>query len=540
MDNQEMLLLARHARRLLTQAELDLLAAHRLPLTGLAGLRRYLAERDFETFLAVYFGDELTVPWSETHQQVLAQVQDLRDRWVAKQKGRKLALAIPRGLGKTSLLSRLQPLWRFLSGTSPLTLLIGNNSEAATRLVRNVRICYEQNARLREDYPGVPGEVWTSEKLVNRQNGAMLIGLSRGSGAIRGVSTGNSRVTLCVLDDIDDDQSVSSAVETQQATDWLIKSVLPTGDNLRGTSSFVIVGTRLSKQSVLEYALNSSDFESTIRKGITRFPGNEELVVAWERWLLQQAADNQAPSDYDGDTFWQEHLSELETNAEVIWPQLGGALLYQYLRYRLAHGERAFRAEVQNELDDAGSQALGTYPTIDPTLVPPRSECELLLSVDPSEGRSSRSDYAAVVEVLWHYATRTLFVVWADLEKRGYTKVISSTAERVKARGTLYDGAWCERNGLGGIFADLLQKRLNDDGCDLVMVGHYSRIPKNDRIAVLGELARQGRLFFIAGLPDEMRREWESFPTGKNDDGLDAVATIPLKLREQGRLDPLV
>jgi hypothetical protein len=118
--------------------------------------------------------------------------------------------------------------------------------------------------------------------------------------------------------------------------------------------------------------------------------------------------------------------------------------------------------------------------------------------------------------------------------------VISSTAARVKARGTLYDGAWVERNGLGGIFADLLQKRLNDDGCDLVVVGHYSRIPKTDRIALLGELARQGRLFFVADLPDEMRREWESFPTGRNDDGLDAVATVALKLREQGRLDPLV
>ena len=110
----------------------------------------------------------------------------------------------------------------------------------------------------------------------------------------------------------------------------------------------------------------------------------------------------------------------------------------------------------------------------------------------------------------------------------------------MKTRGTLYDGAWCEVNGLGGIFADLLQKRLNDDGCDLVAVRYYSRIPKNDRIALLGELARQGRLFFLTDLPDEMRREWESFPTGRNDDGLDAVATVALKLREQGRLDPLV
>ena len=539
MNDQEMGLLGKHAKRLLTPAELTTLADHRIPLTGPAGLRRYLAERDFETFLAVYFGDELTVPWSETHLGVLAQVQDLRNRWVSKRKGRKLALAIPRGLGKTSLLSRLQPLWRFLSGTSPLTLLIGNNAEAATRLVRNVRVCYEQNTRLQEDYPGVQGEVWTSEKLVNR-NGSMIAGLSRGSGAIRGVSTGNSRVTLAVLDDIDDDQSVASAIETAQATDWLIKSVLPTGDNLRGTSSFVIVGTRLSKQSVLEYALTSPDFESTIRKGILAFPTNGARIADWERWLLKQAADQQAPSDYDSDTFWQTHKADLEQGSEVIWPQLGGALLYQYLRYRLAHGERAFRAEVQNELDDGSTLALGVYPTVEASQVPSRADCELLLSVDPSEGRSAKSDYAAVVEVLWHSSTRSLYVVWADLERRSYTEVISSTAERVKTRGTLYDGAWCEVNGLGGIFADLLQKRLNDDGCDLVAVRYYSRIPKNDRIALLGELARQGRLFFVTDLPDEMRREWESFPTGRNDDGLDAVATVALKLREQGRLDPLV
>lgn len=99
MEDTELNRLLAHACRVLTDEELALLAEHDVPLTGERGLRRYLAERDFEGFLALYFAEELTVPWSATHREVIKAAQDLHDRYVAGRKGRKLVYALPRGMG---------------------------------------------------------------------------------------------------------------------------------------------------------------------------------------------------------------------------------------------------------------------------------------------------------------------------------------------------------------------------------------------------------------------------------------------------------
>lgn len=535
MEDTELNRLLAHACRVLTDEELALLAEHDVPLTGERGLRRYLAERDFEGFLALYFAEELTVPWSATHREVIKAAQDLHDRYVAGRKGRKLVYALPRGMGKSSILGRFQLLWRFLNGTSPLSLVVGNNLDAGQRLVRNIKVAYEQSDRLREDFPGVIAEEWGAQRLVNGANGCVIVGLSRGSGAIRGVSVGNSRVTLGVLDDVDDDALVRSQSEVEAAVDWAVKAFLPTGDNLTQRTSFVVVGTRIAKTSVLEYFLGSPDFEATIRKGIQRFPTNDTLVGSWERWFLEQAASGVAPAGYEEDEFWQTHRRELEAGAEVIWPQLGGAMLYTYLRYRLAHGERAFLAEVQCELPGEAMTPLGNLPRIPRSELP--SEAQRLAYLDPTTSGARTADYPAFVEVLFDAPRRRLYVDFVLAEKAPYGETIQRVASRIASHQRPLEGLWVEANAHGTIVGDLLQKALSEAGRLERVVKHNSRLPKAERIAALGIYARRGQLIALDDCHEELFREWASYPRAVHDDVLDALAGIVLKLRDAGLLD---
>lgn len=526
-----------HASRVLTDAELELLATHDVALYGPRGLRRYIAERDFAAFLALYFPEELSVPWSATHLEVIGAAQEMRDRYVEGRRGMKLAYAIPRGMGKSSLLARFQPLWRFLSGSSPLSLLVGNNAEASSRLVRNIKVAYEQSPRLGEDFPGVVGEEWGSQRLVNAANGCVIVGLSRGSGAIRGISTGNSRVTLGVLDDVDDEALVRSQTEVEAAIEWATKAWLPTGDNLTQRTSFVVVGTRIAKTSVLEYFLSSPDFKATIRRGILRFPESERLVGEWERWLLERAAAGEAPSGYEEDAFWQSHRQEIESGTEVIWPQLGGPLLYGYLRYRLAHGERAFLAEVQCELPGEAQTALGALPTVSRASLPGGPLVERLGYLDPTTSGSRTADFPAYVEVLWHPEERRLYVDYVLAEKAPYGETIQRVATRIGEHQRPLEALWVEANAHGTIVGDLLQKALQEAGRPEVVVKHYSRLPKAERIAALSAYARRGQLLAVDDADGELFREWASYPRAVHDDVLDAIAGIVLQLRAQGLLD---
>lgn len=526
--------LRHYTETLLTPDQITLLAAHNVPLTGPGGLRRYLAERSFAAFLDLYFADEFTIERAPIHEQFISDIEQMATRYLSGQQGLKLARAIPRGIGKSTYFSRLGPLWRLLNGSSPLTVLIGNTQSAAERLLKNIRAAFETNPAIQADYPEVNALLWSTSRIDGPRG--VIVAFGRGNGAIRGIAT-PQRPAWVILDDVDDDDLCRSAVELAATIEWWRKAVLPLGDNIQGRTSFTVVGTVIRKQSLLADILSSPEFDSVVQQGIISFPTNTALVVAWEQWFLREALLGRAPPDYEHDSFWQAHKDALEAGATVLWPQLGGKLLYQYLRYRLAYGERAFRSEVQNALDDSDLQALGAYPVVPRIQVPPRHECERLLSIDPSEGRNPTSDYAAVVDVLFHYTTRRLYVIWATTEHQGYNAVIDTTVNYITSRGTYYDGVWCETNGLGGIFADLLQQRLAQAGSDVVPIRHYSRIPKVERITLLGELARQGRLAFADDLPDAVRAEWEGFPTARHDHALDAIATIALKLREQGRLD---
>jgi hypothetical protein len=524
-------LLQHHAQRLLTPDELSLLG--NAPLYGPGGLRRWLAEEDFYAFVDLYFGDELTVrPLPAVHHRFMEDIQRVGDRLRGRLPGLKLVRAVPRGMSKSTYYGRLGVLWLALTGRSPLSVLIGSNQTAAERLLINVKTAAESNPALEEDFGRLStDEAWGSSKLIF-STGAVVVAYGAGSGAIRGTSTGAARPSYVLLDDVDTDSASRSAVEVDALKEWLTKGVLALGDQVTGTTSYVMLGTLLSRNSLLQHVLDTPDFDRVVERTVVRFSPREELWREWELHFIGEASAGRVPTSAEDDQFYQQHKAALLEGTEVLWER--GDTYYWAMRYRLANGEGAFLSEMQNAVSE-DMTPLGPLPLVGRSELPPASQCERLAALDPTTSGKASADFPGYVEALFHAETRVLYLDFALAERRPYAETIQRVADRIGEHAKPLDGLWVESNSAGAIIGDLLQQELRDRGRHELVVGVNHRANKQERIAALGIFARRGQLRVVNDIHEEFVREWEG--VSRNDDLLDALATIVLQLKAKGLFD---
>lgn len=508
------------AKRYLSDREIrTVLASH-----GASGLRRYVGKQSYTAFLYVYFGDTFTSPFSTTHTDLFTDLDTVAARLRTGQSGVKHVYALPRGFGKSTFVTRIFPVYCFLYNISPLTVLIANNQLAAGRLTKNITSLLATHPLLKEDFPNLKGQQWGIERIDNAE-GSSIVAFGMGSGALRGM-TNQSRPTLILLDDVDDDASVRSAVALSHAREFFDKTVLYLGDTITHRTSFLMIGTVIRKTSLLQYVLEGLDFTAHTARMIQTFATNAPLWEAWQTQMRQLAAVNAVPQSPEEDTFYQAHKPAMLEGTEVLWD-----LPDTYYRAMVARlrNEAAFWAELQNAPRDTGG-VLGV-PTI--TKLPlDDTEYDLLAWLDPTTSGGKHADFAAWVEVLYHRRTRQMVVTYVDAAQRTYPQTIDAVAARVLHRGRQYQGMWVEANSAGIVIRDMLTQRITPYS----PVAYHNTLPKAERIELVGLYMQQGQLTFADTLDTGIFQEIDSFPFGQHDDRLDALAGIVYYLHSHDML----
>lgn len=536
MDSDYQRLLLDEATRLLSNADLEYLAQHDVPLTGPTGLRRYLGEMSTEAFARLYFPKDFYLPTPAFHRAAFDTLDDIVQRAVNGRPGRKLARAWPRGHSKTGLHSKVLPIHGLVYGWSPLSVLIANNQTAADRLMLNIKVELDTNPLLKEDFGELAGDIWGVTRLQS-VTGNAIVGFGRGSGAIRGVSS-RVRPRLVVGDDIDDDQSVRSAIETQASIDWWTSAVMGIGDQVGFTTSYIVIGTVLADKSLFGTLLKAPDFETEVLAGVKRFAYNEGLWSEWERITLELARTGKMPTSPEEDAFYQENRAALLMGTEVLWPRPDA--YWHLMVFRLARGERAFATEVQNNGSGSLVTPLGPMPTVKRAELPPMVGLDRIGVLDPTTSGRSTADYPAYVELLYDRERRVVYVDYAQGDKAAYGETVERVADRIASHRHPLDGLFVEANGAGTVVADLVQKAIQQRGRHEQVVKVTAKGAKADRISALSIYARRGQIFVVDDIHEEMVTEWRSWPAVQNDDFLDAVATGVAQLKKLGLLDDVL
>lgn len=196
-------------------------------------------------------------------------LNDWHLREAAAKPGARTGCAAPRGHGKSTAAVELGALWHAANCTRRFQVIISDTYEQARGRLQAIKNAVETNDELRETYPRLRPSfgslevgTWREADLVFAC-GCRIVGFGAGT-AIRGLKHREARPDLVYLDDLEDEDSVSTAYQIEKRLKWLTRTALALGSPIRGLS-VLWVGTILSRDALLNLVTGAALDEGQTR-----------------------------------------------------------------------------------------------------------------------------------------------------------------------------------------------------------------------------------------------------------------------------------
>lgn len=510
--------------------------------------RRELASESPRQFAEAYLPHHLRLPSSRMHVDLYGMLHQATQR-----RGRRIAVAAPRGHAKSTVVSLAYVLWSVLYGHEKFVLIVTATKEQAVQLLKNIKDELQGNERLLMDFPGVcfrPGvrtnvKPWRDNNIA-LPNGAMIRALGAGQ-AIRGVKHGPHRPGLIVVDDLENQEICESAEQRQKLRGWFEKTLLKCGDE---RTNVVVVGTIIHYDSLLANLTNAgkspgqgAGWENRVYRAVESFSSRTDL---WDRWQAiyrgGEEFENTSGPEAAQRYLEQNRVAMLE-GTQVLWPEREDYA--QLMTIRTREGHVSFQAEKQND-PLTPEECLFKPSTIcywdDPRNGPFADVPELLRSLghnaciygacDPSLGlRSGRGDYSAIITVAKDLQKNLLYVIGADIARRSPDETIEQIVRLTGIHN--YSELVVEANQFQGLLASQLELRLRQAGRYVRIERVTNTAHKLARIQGLESYISQGILRF-SRRHQELLTQIEHYPLGAHDDGPDALEMAVSAAMKQG------
>jgi predicted phage terminase large subunit-like protein len=211
--------------------------------------RKLLARESFFWFFHIYFAKYVTCETAGFHREMC---QDLQDDSITFLE--ELAF---RGCAKSTLIRAFVP-WSIIAGRRRYPILIGDTESQSTRYLVNVRRELEDNELLVKDFgPFVPEKAgmdeWQKTSLEIAKYGARIEAHTNGQN-IRGLSHGEIRPDLVIMDDIESLEDVRHKEQRDKLYDWLKADVMQVGNrkSIRNLETkYVLIGNLLHSDGIM-------------------------------------------------------------------------------------------------------------------------------------------------------------------------------------------------------------------------------------------------------------------------------------------------
>jgi len=340
--------------------------------------RKAKAATDFRFFCEAYFPETFSLPWSDDHLKVIAKIE------TAVLRGGLFAMAMPRGSGKTTL-AETACIWAMLTGAQEFVCLIGSDAGHARSMLESIKVEFETNERLLDDYPEAVFPIHALERIHNRAKGQLCGGKatrivwtadeivlptiadSKASGAIIRVAGIESRIrgmkfkradgravrpSLVVLDDPQTDESARSDMQVRARMETLNGAILNLagpGQKISGIMPCTVIRPGDMADQILDRDKHPA-WQGERTRLVYVFPTNEKL---WDKYAQIRADSFRNDGDgHEATEFYGKHRKEMDAGAVIAWPERHNedelSAIQHAMNLRL-QDERAFWAEYQNQ-----------------------------------------------------------------------------------------------------------------------------------------------------------------------------------------------
>lgn len=500
-------------------------------LKDIASLRRKQAEKKLFAFAKYYMPHYLKLAPSKAHHEIYNLLEE-----IAAQRGKRVAIAAPRGFGKSTLITLFYVIYAICYCRERFIVILSDTASQAEQILENIKKELTENEKIRTDFPevfekdGRPKPPRWNQDQIETLNGIKVIALGSGQ-KIRGRKFGKDRPTLIIADDIETQDNVASEQSRDKTKVWLTKSVLMAGDE--NTTNFIFLGTLYHPLCLLgEYLSPNSNYEwiKRIFKVIVSGPENQELWTEWSEIYNYRKEFEGKSGPEAAKRFYKANKREMDKGVELLWPEKWS---YQSLMITREDDRLSFYCELQNEPYDPKTanfnierfhflekeqSSLTAFQAERQGWLEYYGSCDPCLGEDPSKG-----DYAAIIIAARDIRDGILCVVEADINRSNPNETISQIVGYCREYRPLQ--FFVETNLFQKLMMDLLQDELFRQGINTTVVGIDNRGDKKKRIHVMEPLINKGKILFSLG-QERLIDQFRTFPNGLHDDGPDALEMI--------------
>jgi hypothetical protein len=512
---------------------------------AIAERRKRVLFGDFKFFAYTYFphhirGDSslFQAHFCERFPKLLRQKGGTRDWWVA-----------PRGEAKSSLLTKVGPVWCAVQGLLEkpeirkeigweglpppfidYIVLLGAETKLPTKLLEVVKTELTANAALALDFPDVCGKtaVWKVGEFVTKTN--VKVEPFGAEQAIRGTFHGASRPKLLLGDDLITDAEAKSPTERENRWNWLEKSIDYLGPP-DGSVKYMGVGTILNKDDPISRAKKTIGHLVHHFKAIVQMPTNDDLWAQCEELMHNDDKRTELRLADKGDVveveslpsyqFYRRHKKAMDKGAVISWPSVRS--LYTLMRAR-AKSRRAFATEMQGDARSDEDKVFTSYQF----WVQRLSHWIFYGGCDPSMGKGQKSHPSALLVGGFDPVSLILHVMYVSRKRRVPSKL---AADLIMLQKEFNCQAW----GFESVNAyDYMRTEFIDAALRqqvyLPLVGVTTNVPKEVRIDGLEPVisSMSPRILFQAD-QTQLTDEMDTFPEPQAEhdyDGLDGLQIL--------------
>lgn len=427
--------------------------------------------------------------------------------------GQRDAIAAPRGEAKSTKVSMSFVLWCVVTGAKHYVVIVMDALEQAAEMLEAIKAELEANPRIANDFPEAcgQGKVWRAGVIVTA-NGRKVEAFGSAK-KIRGRRHGAHRPDLAIMDDIENDENVTTPAQRDKLQRFVTASVLnlgPPDDSMDA----ILIGTVLHYDSVLSRFLKNPLWHRKVFKAIIHWPDRMDLWERFEHLLI--TGETPAKGEAEALALYEANRAEMDKGAQVSWPALRP--LVKLMIKRAREGHAAFDSEQQNDPiagDDAPfAHSIRFWVNRLPDWV-------FYGACDPSLGKSgSGRDPSAIVVGGWQREQGILSVVEAQIKKRVPDRIISDVIEMQREYGCIVWGF--ESVQFQEFLRTELVKRSAQAG---VPVPARALIPIADKLLRIESLQphMHNGLLLLHSSQTTLIDQFRHFPKADHDDGPDAV-----------------
>lgn len=445
------------------------------------------------------------------------QLTDMLDDVTRGNAERHIAYAVPRQHAKTAWLSNIFLAHQIVFKHKRYIVLFSETTDVAGDFITWTRYQLKLNDKLREDFGELLHVQPSRNELDNKHEFITSSNIkveAKGLGTqTRGLRHGSTRPDLFILDDLESDESTSTAEQIAKAKSWFNDSMIPA---LAKGGTVIYLGTILCYGSLLHYVVEERrDFESRKFAAIESFAKRTDL---WDEWRQIYIKDEEDAPD-QAKQFYLANEKEMLEGASILWP--GYWTYYDLIIIREESGTKSFNQEYQNNPTDEERQIFKPeyfeefwFDDDDIKQI----DASNYGAVDIAMGKE-KGDFSVIVSGALNEKTGTLYIYDAFMERCHPDVLIDEVVEHTFANQ--YSGLAVEAQMAQEFIADKMTQELQARGYPAYtrLKQIKQRTRKELRIEALLPDIQKGKIRFHRKFKNSPELEqFEMYPMHRNDD----------------------